>query len=701
MQRLLRKAFAHLPSPIQIGLKGAVDGARLRRRHRAAERLLRQEAERLSHECLAAVQSLEDWDQRRPQVHHWLQTMLGLDPLPERTTLEAHCTGHLERPGYRLEKWLFQSRPGLFVTANFYLPHERPARLPCVMYLNGHWPSLDGAKTGFQDRYLWYPANGFALLVVDPIGFGEIPGIHHGLCDLNWWHWLSLGYTPAGVEVWNAMRALDWLETRPEVDAARIGVTGISGGGVMTQYLAALDERVAVAAPSCSTYTIGTQVALGLIPQQCDCTFFPNVFGLDFPEVLALIAPRPLLILGGRKDPIFPPAGFRAAYGRARQIFDLYPPGDQQEPRIRLVESGEGHTDPPHFLRETHAWMRRWLQVNTTLAPKESANDRSLAVKGPSPEPPGHLRCLAKTPTEAVNGHIHDLWIQLPSLVAPTSAGAWQQRKAALLDKLRNETFAWFPRDPIPFNTRRLTASGGYAGEMAQFGEYEFDTEPGVPIKVRLLMPRDRAGLVPLLIAITAPGEQVVFPDIEEYLPLLRSHAVAILIPRFADRVLAAPDYARIERTAALVGRSMAAQRVWDVLRTIAWVQRDRRLATAGISLYGRGDSGIVGLYAAILDTQVDQVVLRDPPASHREGPALPMILRTTDIPEVAGLLAPRRLALITQRSDPWALTQSIYARVGAPLAFARQCSLVGAMLDNPPTAATADHPFPAEPQPC
>ncbi len=692
MHGLLRQAFTQLPSPIQIVLKDAVDSWRLRGRQRAAARLLLQEAERLSRDCLSAVRSLEDWNQRRPLVRHWLQIMLGLERLPERTSLQAHCTGHLQAARYRLEKWLFQSRPGLFVTANFYLPHVRPAPLPCVLYLNGHWPSLDGAKTGFQDRYLWYPAHGFALLVIDPLGFGEIPGIHPGMNRLNWWHWLSLGYTPAGVEVWNAMRALDWLQTRPELDPSRIGVTGISGGGVMTQYLAALDERVAVAAPSCSTYTIGSQVSLGLVPQQCDCTFYPNVFGLDFPEVLALIAPRPLLILGGRKDPIFPPPTFRPAFERAKRIYELFGAVGQSVPRIRILESNAGHTDPPHFLRETRAWMRRWLQGNQTPTPGESSSDLSQESNDPSSEPPGHLRCLANPPTGAVNGHIHDRWLQRPALEPPVNVNAWQQRRTVIMDKLRTETFPWFPRNPIPFNTRRLTASGGYAGEMAQFGEYEFDTEPGVPIKVRLLTPRDWTGTLPLLVAITGPKDQVAFPNIDEYLPLLRSHVVAILIPRFADKMLSAPDYARIERTAALVGRSIAAQQVWDLLRTIAWVRQDCGIATAGIRIYGQGDKGIVGLYAAALDTQVDLVVLRNPPVSHREGPALPMILRTTDIQEVAGLLAPRRLALVTERSDPWTLTRSIYALVGAPRAFTRQCSLVDATLDNPLLDAMAGH---------
>lgn len=674
MQRLLRKAFAHLPSPIQVRLKGAVDGNRLHGRHRAAIRQLCQEGERMSRDCLAAVHSLEEWDQRRPLVRQWLQTMLGLEPLPERTSLEAQCTGYLESPRYRLEKWLFQSRSGLFVTANFYLPHVRPARLPCILYLNGHWPSLDGAKTGFQDRYLWYPSNGFALLVIDPLGFGEIPGIHPGMNRLNWWHWLSLGYTPAGVEVWNAMRALDWLETRSEVDPTRIGVTGISGGGVMTQYLAALDERIAAAAPSCSTYTIGTQIALRLIPEQCDCTFFPNVFQLDFPEVLALIAPRPLLILGGRKDPIFPPASFRAAYRLARKIYDLYSLGDQRVPRIRLVESGAAHTDPPHFLRETHDWMSRWLRGGEGST--AGSTDPELL-----PERPETLRCTKEAPVGALNDHIHELWIQRPILSPPTGPEVWGQRQAVLQKMLRTRIFAWFPQTAIPFNTRRRFSSGGYAGELADFGEYEFDTEPGVPVTVRLLTPKGKHAPSPLVIWIKRSEDQVTFPDIGEFHPLLRTHAFAIMSPRFADRPLSGRDYACIERMSAVLGRSIAALRVWDVLRTVAWARDERCIAGSEIAVYGRGNAGIVGLYAAVLDSAIGQVILRDPPLSHLDGPALPTILRDTDIDEIAGLLAPRRLSIISQLQDPWALTRAIYTVAGAPLAYSHRHSLVDAIM--------------------
>lgn len=665
---MANRVFSILPAWAKAEMKRQADQRRIRVRHRAAGRQIVRAAVDISSRCLEDVRSLEDWQGKRIGSRRQLLAMLGLDPFPERTPLAAQITGVLEQADVRIEKLVFQSRPGLFVTANFYLPREPVPSLPCVVYLNGHWPSLDGAKTGFQDRYLWYPTHGFALLVVDPLGFGEIAGLHPGMNRHNQWHWLSLGYTPAAVEVWNAMRALDWLATRPEIDSARIGVTGVSGGGVMTQFLAALDERVAVAAPSCSTYTLGSQAARDLVPLQCDCTFYPNVHQMDFPEVLALIAPRPLMILGGRKDPIFPPPGFREAFRRVKRVYDLYDGPENSDPRLRLVESNEGHTDPPRFLAETHRWMCRWLRGcggAASLPEREALN----------PLPSATLRCTDAAVPEALNDRIHDIWIARPATAAPKTRAEWSHRQAGLQEFLRKQVFGWFPSAEIPFRTRRFPFRGGYAGECADFGEYEFDSEAEAPVRVRLLKPRGCPASAPLIVWVKDPGSHVVFPDLDEFFPVLRSHALAILTPRFADRPLDGPEYARIERTAALSGRSVTALQVWDVLRTLAWVGKDGGLLPADMAVYGQGAAGIVGLYAALFAPAIGHVILRDPPFSHREGPALPMVLRETDLDEIVALLAPRRLSLLSGRADGFEMARVVYDLLDAKDRFRRVAS--------------------------
>jgi cephalosporin-C deacetylase-like acetyl esterase len=657
---MIQELFRMAPERVRAGAKDWLDQRRSRMRHGGALAQLLAVAQANSDRCLASVSTLEGWDALRPVARKQLAWMLGIEPLPERTPLHSRVAGVVEREVYRIAKLVFESMPGLFVTANFYMPKGHDGPCPCVLYLNGHWPSLCGAKTGYQDRYLWYPAHGFALLVVDPLGFGEIPGIHHGTNHLNRWEWLSLGYTPAGVEVWNAMRALDWLETRPEVDASRIGVTGISGGGVMTHYLAALDERVAVAAPSCSTYTIGTQVAMGLVPQQCDCTFFPNVYGLDLPDVDALIAPRPLLILGGRKDPIFPPKGFRDAFQRAKRVYDLYPPDDVGRERIRLIESGQGHTDPPAFLRETRAWMVKWLAMEGSVRSEELASGSS------APEDPKNLICLDNPPATALNYHVHDVWIRqaVPSL--PANMEAWRSRRDELLSVLRDRIFGWVPAPQESLKTRPLRHSGGYIGQFATFSEAELVTEADVRVKVQLVTPRRPVLQAPLIVWVRGATDQGAFPDLDECLPLIRSSVIMTVTPRFADAPLPAPLHARIEREAALVGRTIAAMQVADVLAAVRWARSLQSQPLGRVFVCGRGEAGIIGLYAAILEEAIAGVILRDPPSSHRQGPALLTILRDSDLCETAALLAPRDLVFLRAMPSAYDWTRGVYRLVGA-----------------------------------
>ncbi len=631
---------------------------RARDRHLRSVSHLKSVAAELSARCLEEIRTLDDWERQRPKVRSQLQWMLGLDPLPARTPLDAQVTGVLERPEYRVEKLVFQSLPDLYVTGNFYVPHGIARPAPCVLYLCGHVVHPLGAKTQFQDRFLWYPAHGFACLVLDALECGEIQGIHHGTHDLNRWDWLSLGYTPAGVEVWNAMRALDWLGTRGEVDATQIGVTGISGGGVMTWFLAALDGRVKAAAPSCSTYTIGSQAALNVVSSQCDCTYYPNVFGLDFPILGALIAPRPLLITSGKRDGIFPPAGSHEVFRRARRVYDLYPRVGEGRQRIREVESNEGHTDPPFFLHESRRWMCQWLW------PENGEVLKAVTEPGPAAEPAERLVCLEAPPPEALNYSIQTQFLPAPSLRLPASVTDWQQRREYVLQELKQRVFSWFPREPAGFGAREVRSRWGRAEDFAFISEWVFDSEPGAPVRALLFRPKAPPPKAPLLILIKRWKDWIVFPD-DELLPLFKTHHVVVLNPRFTEWSPSAAEFANTERTAAMMGRTLAAVQVWDVMRVVNWVLDERRVPAQGVSVYGRGAAGIVGLYAALFQERIDHVILNEPPASHREGPALLTVLRTTDIPEAAAALAPRHLSLLSALPPPFEFTRSIYRLCG------------------------------------
>ncbi len=684
------KAFLYTPG-FAVVLTAAFIGSGVRaqetavtRQAMATNQLVRLAAE-MSERCLTDIRTLNDWKQRRAEFRRQLLDMLGLDPLPRRSPLKAQITGKLDRPVYRIEKLVFQSSPGLYVTGDFFVPKNATAPLPAILYLCGHSPHPLGAKFNYQDRAEWFASHGFACLILDTLEFGEVAGIHHGTHNLNMWNWLSLGYTPAGLEVWNAMRALDYLETRPEVDMKRIGLTGISGGGAMTWFTAAVDERVAAAAPVCSTYTFGSQAAHWLANGQCDCIYYYNTHLLDFPVVAALIAPRPLLILSGQKDTIFPPDGYHAVFRKAKTVYDLY--AGASSDRIREVDDNVGHSDPPLFLREARQWMRRWLKNDPQPLPETADPPRRETAED--------LACLNAIPADASNFRIQNEFTAVFHPKLPASRIAWERRRLTLVSQLNEKVFGWFPRQHIPFETRVSRNSGGWLPKYANYKEVTFQTEEGVRVRAHLATVTNATAGAPWLIYVKRPGDSLYFMDVDELLPLLGRINLMILDPRLTEKPLSAAEFADVERTAVWLDRTIAAMQVWDIRRAVQWAISEQKAAT--ISLYAKGEMGIAAIYAALFEPNVSQIILNDPPASHWHGPALLNILRVTDIPEVAAALAPRKVTSLTPLPESFELARVVYRLEGAVKHFGSAGSLPEALEiskigSNPAPGARSKH---------
>jgi dienelactone hydrolase len=576
-------------------------------------------------------------------------------PLPKRTPLKAEITGTVARPGYRIEKLVFQSLPGLYVTTNLYLPEAVSGRSPTILYVTGHHPHPAGAKWGYQERGKWFAEHGYVCLVLDTLEFAEVPGIHHGLHDLNMWHWLSLGYTPAGVEVWNAMRALDYLETRPEVDMKRVGLTGISGGGAMSWYIPAVDDRIAVTAPVCGTITYGSQAANWRAFGQCDCIYTMNSTRIDHPSIAALIAPRPLLICSGEKDSDFPPDGYHAVYNAGREIYQLYGKADQ----IREVDAPVGHTDAPLFVQEVRQWMNRWLKGDETpVALPQEGRETS--------ETPETLMCLSGLPPDAINHRIQDQFVRVARPRSPATRAAWSDRKKELLAELGTHVFGSFPQAPVPLHPQRGAWDGGWAERYADYEEWFIQSEPEVTLRVQLFRARQRGSNTPTLLYVKRPGDTLYFLDLDELLPVLGRLDVVVLNPRFSEQALSARELADLEVSSSWSGRTVGSQQVWDILQCVEWMDREAIHPLRNLALYAKGETGILGLYAALLDERIQQLILRDPPTSHWQGPALLNVLRVTDIPEAAAAFAPRKLSIVGATLEQFAFARKVYRLLDA-----------------------------------
>ncbi len=320
----------------------------------------REEARQVSSASLAVPLSPAQWEATVAQRREMWREMLGLSPLPPRSPLAATVTGVLERGDYVVEKIHFQSIPGAYVAGNLYRPAKVDGRLPAVLYLCGH--SKGKVNPPYQANPRWFGQHGYVALVLDPIQLGECQGLHHGTYREERWDWPSRGYTPAGTEVWNAMRALDYLETRPDVDASRMGVTGLSGGGVISWCLGAADERVKVVVPVCQSGSIEHVVFDRATDGHCDCAFWINYYRWCWPDLGALIAPRAFLIASGTEDVLWRPYGYRDVALRIRHQYAALGAPE----RFDLVEDLTPHGYTPKLRQAIFTWFNTHLKGDPT-----------------------------------------------------------------------------------------------------------------------------------------------------------------------------------------------------------------------------------------------------------------------------------------------------------------------------------------------
>ena len=240
--------------------------------------------------------------------------------------------------------------------------------------------------------------------------------------------------------------------------------------------------------------------------------------------------------------------------------------------------------------------------------------------------------------------------------------------------------FSWFPSNQIPFETASLQRGGGWAPRYCDYKEISFNSEKGVRIRAQLLTPTNRTEATPFLIYAKRAGDSIYPSDFDELLPLLGRFQVLILHSRFTEQPMSAVEYTDIERSSAWIGRTIAGMQIWDILRAIEWTMNEEKLSTQSVSIYGKGDMGILSMYAALFDVRVQTVILNDAPDSHWQHPALLNVLRVTDISEVAGALAPRRLVSLTDYAKSFDYTRDLYKLAGAPTRMAQATSLAEAV---------------------
>jgi dienelactone hydrolase len=628
------------------------------------DKYLATQAKELNGRFLDGAKTRDEWEKKLPRLRREYLDMLGLWPLPEKTPLHATVTGTVEHEGVVIEKLHYQSKPGLYVTGNLYRPKTPKGKLPAILYVCGHsGKDRDGNKTAFQDHGLWFANNGYVCLIVDTLQLGEIPGIHHGTYREGRWWWQALGYTPAGVECWNGVRGIDYLCSRDDVDKERIGVTGISGGGASTFWIAAADERVKVAVPVSGMSDLESYVTNKVINGHCDCMFLVNTYQWDWTTIAALVAPRPLLFANSDADTIFPMDGNRRVMAKLRQVYKMYDKPDLVDEYI----SKGGHDDRADLRVAAFQWMNKHLK-NDTAAVKYEAFKQL---------PGKELRVFPEekdVPKDALNGKIDETFVKRAEVKLPENE-KFAEWKKGMLKELREKCFRPFP-EPVP--AAKFISGGGFLPGR------NYKSEPGITISTDLSVFKGGA---------KGPGGSVFYANDHALLSIQPGDNIAAIVnkigyekppyafyPRgvqppseYAGRVdtswtrKSPPNY--VERSHALSGRTVDAGRLYDLLSlSSGWDKKEE------FCLIGRGQAGIIAAYAVLLGAPIKEVIIVDPPTSHKDGPIFLNVLRILDIPEALGLLAPDvKLTIIGGKDKAFDRTAQLYKLAGAEEKFVRK----------------------------
>ena len=566
-----------------------------------AQRLL---AER--ERAVAEVQSAADADRRKQLVRQKLTRILGGIPT-YNGPLHARVTGQIRSESFTIEKVIFESLPGFYVTGNVYRPNAA-GRYPAVLSPSGH---TQEGKPEPQVLAANLARKGFVVLTYDPIGQGEreqtyLPQLGRPLSGGGGNEHLELGarslligQSVARYFIFDAKRAVDYLVSRADVDADRIGVAGCSGGGTIAAYVGAFDPRIKAAAAGCfinsfrTLYTGPTPDSEMTLP-----AFLVN--GLDLADLFELPAPLPWLLMATTED-YFVPAGARPVYEEARRWYGLYGAAE----KIRFFVGPGPHGTPRESREEIYRWMIRWLKDG----------------KGDAQDEPVPLYTNRELQVTA-SGHVDDesgsrkLW---QVILEEFRAKKDRRSVAALLEELRRLGVPSAGPAPVVHVGARIDGKGFWVEPV------RFAGEAGVEIGGKLYVPQGE-GRKPAVVMI----EEKRLP-----VPLFvqRSASTAPLAERIAQAGLVVLELEPRDSPAAndgrpflgnwltnervdLIGQNLAAMRAHDVLVAVDVLAARPDVDAGTIRGYARGAKGFWLLMAAAVDQRIGAIWLDRTPLS-------------------------------------------------------------------------------------
>jgi len=605
------------------------------------------EATKITNNALKGINSSEDWEAIRKDRYREMVEMLSLVDVPlsgERSPLNVTKVGTIQQDGFRIEKLYYESLPGLYVPADLYIPDNITEPVPAILYQCGHSRTQ---KVHYQPHARRFAELGFVCLIVETIQWGEVYGEHWGCYSRGWFNWYSRGYTPAGVEAWNGIRGLDLLIDLPYVDSEKLGVTGISGGGALTWYIAAIDPRIKAAATVCGNSTMESQICTRTIDGHCDCMMFINTYQRDFHDLGALIAPRPLYIAQADRDGLNTVESSRQVYDSLKSFYGMF----NAEDNIEFISTPGGHSYHPNSRKAIFLFFTKHL-MGENIPPAEiedvtddeevllSAEELQVYVDGP--------------PSDDRTTTIQDSFIKIPAPPEINNKDELITHRDKIIQQLKEKTFSAFPEDSIPFDKEmvfRTLDRAAYGSEI-----FSFNSEEGWRLKIDLRYRKPRDSKRSLMIVLRNPEEQRW--DSEAFISGLNDNwNIAYLEVRGVGEAGWTPELQwHVRRASAWTGKTLASMRVYDVLRAIEFTRTLPDMDPEQIGIAARGEMASVALFTALLDGQCKSLLLKDPPATldapsnpNGRGEALELlnVLQITDVNQLPALVYPANCYLL------------------------------------------------------
>ncbi len=603
-------------------------------------------------ESIKQLNTENDWRLRQQQVKQLLNHIIG--PFPERTPLNPQITGVIQKDGYRVEKIIFQSMPEFYVTGCLFLPDDRHGKTPAILNPIGHSDAAFRREI-YQQVILNLVKKGFIVFTFDPVSQGErlqyydpeqkkslVGGstAEHSYfgnqCFLN-------GICSARYFIWDGMRAIDYLLTREEVDPNRIAVTGLSGGGTQTAYFSAMDDRVAVAAPTCYI-TSFKRLLESIGPQDAEQNFVRGIaLGLDHADLIEVRAPKPTLLLVTTRD-FFSIQGARETYKEAKRAFNAYGKGSNlqiaeddythgytKKNREALYTFLQNHLNHPgdyrdeevEFLTPEELTITETGQMLTSLQGKRVFDYNKIDTQQ-------NLKILNKQREQPVK-HIHKVL-----------------REA--------QRISGFYKPP---SHSRSVFTGGAQREKYRIEKYVIHSEGPCIIPLLLFVPKT-SGPHPSVIYIDPDGKDHAYAEnrlIESLLEL--------------NYIVAAPDLSGIGEpgdslsgikapyTGLLIGRSLPGFHAGEIIRIANFVRSLEQTNPDRLALIARSHLGPALLHAAAFDSSLDHIAIVDSIDSYAsialnaryEIPSwchVPSALPAYDLSDLAACPAPRSMLFLS-----------------------------------------------------